>query len=265
MYKVKYINKTVAKAITDLKDVNQGYLERYKMPVVVVGKYGEILWSNSRFKKRLCSAKNPVNESISPFIGNKNLNEIVDMEGFDICFDGRQYTVYCTESDSSYVCFYIDNTYYKETLAKFTDTQKSVALVAFDNYDEFTNDSEEESARVILELESILSRFANENEALFKKLASNKYMIIFDKVQLDKEISKKFPILKEIRNIKYHQAEATISIGIGNGCDSLIESEQQARKALDMALGRGGDQVAIMENGNYKDPLSYFDSKFKYL
>lgn len=248
----RYIHKTVAKAFNDLKDVNQSYLERFKMPVVVVGKYGEILWSNSRFKKRLCSAKNPVNESISPFIANKNIDEIVDMEGLDVYCDGRQYTVYCTESDDSYVCFYIDNTYYKETLAKFTDTQKSVALISIDNYEDFANDGEEESARVILELESILSRFANENEALFKKLVSNKYMVIFDKIHLDREISKKFPILKEIRNIRYYQSEATISIGIGNGCETLVESEQQARKALDMALGRGGDQVAIMENGNYE-------------
>lgn len=247
-----YINKTISKAIFNIKNVNQSYLERFKMPVVIVGKYGEILWSNSRFKKRLCAGKNPVNENISPYINNKKAEEIADMEGFDIYWDGKQYTVYCTESENSFVCFFIDNTYYKESLEKYIDSKKSVALVAFDNYDEFTNDSEEESARVILSLETILLHYANENDALFKKLASNKYMLIFDKVHLDREVEKKFPILKEIRTIKYHQTEATVSVGIGNGCDSLVESEQQARKALDMALGRGGDQVAIVENGNYE-------------
>lgn len=248
----KYISKTISNAISNITDLNQAYLERFKMPVVISGKFGDILWSNSRFKKQLCMGRNPINESINTFIGNKSIEDVADSDGFDIVFDGKQYTVYCTTASEGYICFYIDNTFYKETAKKYSDTRKSVALLVFDNLQEFTNDSEEEGARLILALETKLLHYANENKALFKALTSNKYMMIFDQVHLDMEISKKFPILKEIRSIKYNNREATISIGIGTGCDTLIESEQQARKALDMALGRGGDQVALLKDNNYE-------------
>lgn len=248
----KYMSKTLSGTISNISEINQTYLERFKMPVVVAGRYGDILWTNSRFKKQLCMGRNPVNENVSSFIGDRGISDVADSEGFDVDFDGKHYTVFCTTATDGYIFFYIDNTYYKDIAKKYSDTRKSVALIVFDNREEFTNDSEEESARVILSLETKLLRYANENQAFFKSLPSNKYMIIFDKAHLDRQVSLKFPILKEIRTIKYNNREATVSVGVGADCDTLIESEQNARKALDMALGRGGDQVAVMRDKNYE-------------
>ncbi len=248
----RYINKTITSTVANLRTANQNFLERYKMPVVAVGRFGDIMWTNSHFKRKLCQGKNPSNESISAFLNGKTIDDIIDKEYTDIYFDGNQYSVYCTETDNGYICFYIDNTYLKEIHQKYIDSQKSVAFVVFDNYEEFVNESDEESARILLLVETALLRFANESNALFKKLATNKYLFVFDKVNLDNVISKKFPVLQEVKNIKYQGNVATVSIGVSVGCDSLVESEQQARKALDMALGRGGDQVALIKDGNYE-------------
>ncbi len=241
----KRVSRTVLSALKNVSELSQGYLERYKMPVVVAGKNGEIVWSNSRFKKQLCQGRNPANEQLSVFL-MRELSEAVNSEGYEIDFDGHHYMVFCTSAEDNYVCYYIDTTDYNRIAKKYNETRKSVALVVFDNRDEFSNDSEEESARVLLALETKLLHYANQNNALFKSLPSNKYMIIFDKLELDRQIQEKFPILKEVRKISYNNREATISVGIGVDCDNLIESEQKARKALDMALGRGGDQVAVM-------------------
>ncbi len=248
----RYVTRTVSSALDSLGKIDHGYLDRFKLPVVLTGKFGDIVWSNTRFKKSLCSGRNPANESISPYIGAKDIEEVADQEGFEIDFDGRHYFVYCTSVEEGYVCFYIDNTAYSIISQKYHETQKSVALISFDNRDEFSNDSEEESTRVLLALETKLLHFADENKALFKTLPSNKYMMIIDRIVLDKLIADKFPILKEVRTIKFNNREATVSIGIGMNCDTLIESEQKARKALDMALGRGGDQVAVMKDDNYE-------------
>ncbi len=248
----KYIEKTVVSTISNISDINQAYLERFKMPVVVVGKFGDILWSNSRFKKQLCLGRNPVNENISVYLNSQNIEDVADSDAFETDFDGRHYAVFFTSADEGYIGFFIDNTHYNSIFKKYNETKKSVALIVFDNREEFSNDSEEDSVGVIMELENKLLRFATDNNALYKRLSSNKYMIIFDKIHLDKLISDKFPILKEIRSIKYNNREATISVGIGSDCDNLVESEQKARKALDMALGRGGDQVAVMKDGNYE-------------
>ncbi len=248
----KYIDKTVTGTISNISDVNQNYLERFKMPVVVVGKFGDIIWSNTRFKKQLCVGRNPVNENISVYLNQKTLVEVSDSDGIETDFDGHHYAVYCTPADEGYLFFFIDFTHYNTIAKRFTETKKSVALIEFDNREQFSNDSEEDTVGVVMELENKLLHFAIENNALYKRLPSNKYMIIFDKVHLDKLIADKFPILKEIRNIKYNNREATVSVGIGVECDTLVESEQTARKALDMALGRGGDQVAVMRDGNYE-------------
>lgn len=248
----RYIDRTIAGVITNISEINTTYLERFKMPVVVAGKFGDIMWSNLRFKKQLCTGRNPVNENISIYLGSKNIDEVSDSEGFDLDFDGNHYTVFCTSVDDGYICFYFDNTYYKDIAKKYHDTRKSVAIIVFDNREEFSNDSEEESARVLLALETKLLHFADENNALFKSLPSNRYMLILDKVHLDKLIAEKFPLLKEIRSITFNNREATISVGIGMGNDTLVESESCARKALDMALGRGGDQVAVMRDGEYE-------------
>lgn len=248
----KYIDKTVTGTIANISDINQSYLERFKMPVVVVGKFGDILWSNLRFKKQLCMGRNPVNDNISVYLGSRTLNDVVDSDNIETDFDGRHYAIYCTPSDEGYIFFFIDNTNYNTIAKKFNETKKSVALIVFDNREQFSNDSEEDTVAIVTEVENKLLRFAIDNGALYKRLPSNKYMIIFDKVHLDKLIADKFPILKEIRSIKYNNREATISVGIGTDCDSIVESEQKARKALDMSLGRGGDQVAVMRGSEYE-------------
>ena len=248
----RYVTRTVTSALENIGKINEDYLDRFKLPVALVGRFGDIVWTNSRFKKQLCAGRNPVNENISPFIGAKVISDVADNESYEIDLDGRHYIVFCTSVDEGYACFFIDSTYYNTISQKYHATQKSVALISFDNRDEFSNDSEEESARVLLALETKLLHFADENKALFKTLPSNKYMMIFDKSALDKLIAHKFPILKEIRTIKFNNREATVSIGIGMNCETLVESEQKARKALDMALGRGGDQVAVMKDESYE-------------
>lgn len=248
----RYVSRTVSRAVKNVLDGDHIFLEHFKIPVVLTGKHGDILWSNLHFKKQLCGGRNPANDSVAPYIADKEVDSVADGEGFDIDLDGRHYTVYCNAYDEGFILFYIDNTNFVEIRKRFNDTRKSVALIMFDNREEFTNDSEEESARVLLTLETKLLHFADENGALFKSLPSNRYMMIFDQSALNRQISDKFPILKDIRTIRFNNREATISVGIGMGNDTLVESERQARKALDMALGRGGDQVAVMKNGNYE-------------
>lgn len=248
----KYIEKTVTSTISNISSINQTYLERFKMPVIVVGKFGDILWSNLRFKKQLCLGRDPVNDNISSYINIKSLKDFENTDVIETDYDGHHYAVYCTSADEGFIFFFIDNTHYDTIAKKFRETKKSVALIVFDNREQFSNDSEEDTVAVVTELENKLLHFAIDNKALYKRLPSNTYMIIFDKLHLDKLIADKFPILKEIRTIKYNNREATISMGIGADCDSIVESEQKARKALDMSLGRGGDQVAVMRGDEYE-------------
>lgn len=249
----RYLRNAIENTIENVDNADKKYLEKFNMPIVVVGEKGDIIWNNSRFSKILCSGRNPLGENISPYISENTLEFLSDMGQVDVFYNGRYYTVFCVKTKVGYVCQYIDNTYFKNSLKEYREAQPAVALVVFDNREDFVNDSEEESARIVLSVESALQRWATTGNALYKKLTGNRYMIIFGNKELEKNIQEKFPILKEIRHIKLGSREATISIGIGKGTKNLKECEKSAKTALEMALGRGGDQVAVTtDNDSYE-------------
>ena len=97
-----------------------------------------------------------------------------------------------------------------------------------------------------------LQRWANEYKAMYKKITNNRYMIIFRDADIDHMVNQRFPILRDIRSIGTARHIATISVGLCRGSKTVRESELNARKALEMALGRGGDQVAIIRDNTYE-------------
>lgn len=249
----RYLKNALKSTIKSIEGADGKYLERFKMPVVVIGDKGDIVWSNSQFNKFLCSGRNPLGENISPYVSDNSLEFLADMGQVDISCNGKFFTVYCVKTEVGYVCQYVDNTYFKTSIKAFREAQPAVALIIFDNREDFVNDNEEESARIVLSVESTIQRWANSCNALYKKLSGNRYMVILGNKELEKNIDSKFQILKEIRHIKLGNREATISMGIGSGSKNLKECEKKAKSALEMALGRGGDQVAVMkDNDSYE-------------
>lgn len=246
----RYLKRAIKSTIGSIEYGDSKYLEKYKMPMAVVGKKGDIIWNNSLFSKNLCNGRNPLGESIVTYTSGNTLDFLTEMGNVDIAVDGKYYTLFCVKTRVGYICQYIDNTYFKNTIHDYAQAQPSVAIVIFDNREDFINDNEEESARIVLSVETTLQRWATAHFALYKKLSGNKYMILLPDKELKKNIKEKFPVLKEIRQIKLGNREATISMGIGHGSSDLKDCELKARTALEMALGRGGDQVAVMKDND---------------
>lgn len=246
----RYLKNALKNTFQLLDTEDKKFIEKYKMPVVVVGEKGDIIWNNNLFSKILCNNRNPLGEDIQPYLSENSLDFLASAGYADVTLDGKFFTVYCVKTKIGYVCQYIDNTYYKISLKTFRDARPCVATIIFDNREDFVNDNEEESARIVLSVESTLQKWAASSNSLYKKLSGNRYMIIMGEKELEKNIQAKFPILKDIRNIKLGSREATISIGVGRSSNGLKDCEVKARNALEMALGRGGDQVAIMKDNN---------------
>lgn len=66
-----YISNTVHSTVEKINGFNPEFLDKYKIPVAVLGADGEIIWSNTRFRKQFCNGKNPEGDMISPYIGDK--------------------------------------------------------------------------------------------------------------------------------------------------------------------------------------------------
>ena len=248
-----YIRATVRWTAERIAGFDPDFLEKFKFPVVVSGEMGDIIWCNARFRKALCGGKSPEGDAVNAYLPGFDIKDIIDGEGVDIAIDGREFTVYAISNGSGgAVCQFIDNTDYKQTSRDFHANIPAVALVTFDNAEDFYSDSEESYSSVLISVEANIQGWAMDYNGMYKRLGNNRYMVIFRDADVERMIAQKFPVLKNVRSISANRHIATISVGLCRGCRLVRESEMNARKALEMALGRGGDQVAIIKDGNFE-------------
>ena len=249
-----YIRATVRGTAERISGFNSEFLEQYKYPVVVSGEKGDIIWCNARFRKNICGGRSPEGDNINAYLPGFNIVDITNGEGADVAIDGREFTVYAVSAGEAggTICHFIDNTDYKQAVREFHANQPAVALISFDNAEDFFTDSDESYSNVLISVEANLQGWATDYNGLYKRLGSNRYMIIFREADVEKMIAQKFPVLKNVRSISANRHVATISVGLSRGCKLVKDSELNARKALEMALGRGGDQVAVIRDGNYE-------------
>lgn len=248
----KYVKNVVNDAISSDYDVDEKYFEEFKVPVAVIGDSGEILLYNQKFQDAFFDLKNPTNENISCVIPDFDIKNCTRLSHIDFAFGEYQYTSYAHKVKSGILITFLDNTYYKKLEKDYIETRKSVGIAVFDNYEDFVSDNEEEAVRAMITVEGLLSRWATKYNTIFRKMSDNRYLFVFDEKVLKRQIEKKFRILDKIRQTSYNGRAATISIGIGRNSDNLKDSQNDAKKALDMALGRGGDQVAVFDRGEYE-------------
>lgn len=227
-------------------------MQEFSLPVVLVGSSDDVIWFNNAFWDTVCEKKECRGESIRKFIYPQTVEKILRSDGIDISFGERRYTVYGVETASGSILYFIDDTYYKEMESDYRETKPAVALVTFDNREELARYcSNSEDTRIASQVEETLIQWAQNMGGFLKKMSSGRYVIFTDERHVRQEMEKRFPILDSIRAI--HAGErltATISIGISRGASSLRDAEAWARSALDMSLGRGGDQVAVRQSND---------------
>ena len=244
-----HVNTAVKSAQKILSGEEYRALQEFTMPVAVIGNAGAIIWVNTAFAAQVGTKRECRGENILKFIYPKTINQIIADSGSDITVGSRQFTVFATGTEYGSILYFVDDTYYKEINREYTERRPVVALAFFDNREELARDcTGSEDTRIASEVESALLAWAQSMNGFLKRLSGGRYLILTDEAHTREAMEKRFQILDTVRNIKAgERRSATISIGVGRGASSLFEGEEWARKALDMALGRGGDQVAVKQ------------------
>ena len=248
----KYVNALVNDVINLQADSNE-FLKLTPFPAVLIGSQNEIVFANDLFKSVLVNNSECVGESVEKFLENKKIDYIFKHNGTDISYKEKRYTVYGVNSAKIRVLYFVEDTYYKETTFEYLASRPTVMLVTFDNKDEILRDIEvEQSSQVVAKVEQQLQKWAKDSNGIFRKLNDTLYMMITEERYVEAFVDKKFEILESIRNIKLDENKyATVSIGVGRTAAGLRESELWAKKALEMALGRGGDQAVVKQKDTY--------------
>lgn len=151
--------------------------------------------------------------------------------------------------------YFFDVTEQTEIEKLYEDERTVIAIIFLDNYDELTQGMEDQTKSSLNSLvTSILNKWAQENGVFLKRISSERFIGVFNENILQLLEKGKFSVLDDVRETTSKQnVPLTLSIGVGSGVSSLPELGSLAQSSLDLALGRGGDQVAIkLTNGKVK-------------
>ncbi len=280
-------NKIAAELVRyamDYGQVQKKLLKELHLPYAILDLEGKMQWGNDEFMD-VIQEKSIARRSISnvfPEITADKLPKQEKDEELHLVFHDRYYNVVLRKvvapdfDEESVTTFYDEEGawndanaliaiyLYDETeitsLLKENKEQKLITgLLYIDNYEEAL-DSIDEVRRSLLTalVDRKINKYMQSIDAIIKKLEKDKYIFVFKQKYLPVLQSNKFSILEEVRNVNIgNEMAVTISIGLGVNAATYLSGYEFARAAIDLALGRGGDQVVIKDN----DKISYYGGK----
>lgn len=243
-----------------IKSINKGICDnilQFIYPLALIKEDGELIWYNNLFNS-LRSNKEANEKNVLSIARGLNLQDILKHEENlhqRLNINEKLYDVYATlikkdENTYAYLLSFNDIT----KLIDYETTQEGIMLIEVDNLSEVLDKTEENNRPLLVaEIERMINSYANNLKAMIKKYDTNKYVLSVQDKYIEEEIKNKFKIIEDISKIyNGNQIEATLSIGIGRGGLSPLENYNNANVAKELALGRGGDQVAVKTNNDIK-------------
>ena len=249
-----YIAQVFTSAVHAIDDQGKKQIESIGCAAAVVGENNEIIAANKLFVQNICSGESPISAPLTDYLGGHDIHTIFSDKGTDTNRNDKWYVVFGVKSGSGAIVYFIDNNIYKSNSDEYIASRPVVAIVTFDNKEELERQTEEgKASQVTVSVEQTIVKWVASTTGFYKKISGGRYVVVMEERYIQKFMEEKFKILEDIREIKINErVNATISIGVGHGGKTFKENELWARQALEMALGRGGDQAAVKQSEEYK-------------
>lgn len=261
--------------------VQKKLLNDFEIPYALLDMNGRILWVNQRFAEVTGKDKayHKTIFSIFPSISKEQLQAEENEQNFIVEWEDKIFRVETSRIyfeamlDESSIIEIEENEQYLTALYLFDETelnryirenqeQKLVsALVYIDNYEEALDSIEDVKRSLLVALiDRKVNKYFSEIDALVRKTEKDKYFIVFKYKYLKQLQEDKFSLIEDVKNVKVgNEMAVTLSIGIGMQGDGYNDNYEYSRMAIDLALGRGGDQVVVREG----EQISYYGGKSK--
>lgn len=246
--KVEKINKKYVEELTfKIKDSAEKGLNKYPIGIIIVDNKKNIEWVNNYIYKHL-DMEYVIGENVTDVVPEiKSLFTEEDTVDNQFHIEEKYYKVNY-QKDTGYIYFF-DITETKLVMQRFKDTRPCVMAINIDNQEDvYDSLKDEEATRLDSKITSLLTGFAKQNGIYLKRMDEDRFIGLLNVKDLQEIEKDKFSIQDDIRKLKEEfGSQVTISVGVGSGTDFLPELGELAKTALDLCLGRGGDQVAIKE------------------
>lgn len=257
-------------------------LQDMEIPYCLLDENGKIMWTNTQMDT-ICQGKAIKNKQISAvFPEMKKENLTFDENGrseIEIKFADKVYRIVLKafsmddmedvgsamvldNLDNGLLSMYLFDETQIHQLTKENKGEKSVTgHIYIDNYDEVLQSVEATRRTLLVALiDRKINKYFAQYDGIVRKLENDKYFVIFKTKYINKMQTNKFSILDEVKTVNIGNGlPITLSIGIGMGGNGLMDNYDLATAAIDMALGRGGDQ-AVLKDGN---KLYFYGGKSK--
>ena len=262
---------------TQYATVQKKILEDFKVPYALLDEDGKIIWMNTKFLELTGKEKEYHKSifSIFPMISKDRLQN--EENSFLIEWDKKMFRgetnpvvfkdslkensiVELKEEEKKLISFYLfDETELNKYIKECKEQKLVASLVYIDNYEEAL-DSIEDVKRSLLA--ALIDRKVNEYfmkvDALVRKIEKDKYFVVFKYKYLNVLEEDKFSLIEDVKSVKVgNEMAVTLSIGVGIHGESYNKNYEYARMAIDLALGRGGDQVVVKK----EEEVFYYGGK----
>lgn len=264
------LKKDIIEFATNYGEMQMRMMKTLTVPFAILSEDGHMLWGNDEFVSVIVNKK-AARRNIANIFEEITLDSLPDSDEVKVVHvrtEDKYYRVVMklVESDNAgegdtvktdinqlmdnsrlISVFLYDETDIMELEQKREAENLVVGLLYIDNYDELIDSIDEIRQSLIMALiDRKINKYMQGIDAISKKLEKDKFLFMFKQSYLSEICSNRFAILEEIRDINLgNESSATISIGIGVGRDTFVERYDLARAAIDLALGRGGDQAVV--------------------
>lgn len=266
---------------TQYGTVQKQLLNDFEIPYALLDYNSRFLWMNEKFTEITGKDKN-YHKSVTtvfPSLTKDILQKSETVGSINVMLDDRNYRIsmkriyFDSVTRDSAIVAINDTDEYLTAIYLFDETelnryireneeQKLVAgLIYIDNYEEALDSIEDVKRSLLIALvDRKVNKYFTEIDALVRKIEKDKYFVVFKYKYLEQLSADKFKLIEDVKSIKVgNEMAITLSIGVGAGGVSYTQNYEYARMGIDLALGRGGDQVVVKEG----EEVTYYGGKAK--
>ena len=241
-------------------------------PLIILETDGNVIWRSSKFISEFANVD--INTYVNDLVidikdeikkkkdvkekDNKDISRTIVIDNKVYKVKGRYVNVKNRDKKNKkeymIILYFIDDTENIKLQKEYKDSKSCVSIIIVDNYDETMQrlDSEEKP-QVIAEIDKAIFQWADLTNGVLIKSDRDRYIYLFEQRYLEKVKEDKFSILDKIKEIDTKEkVQFTLSIAASNEVKTDKEKYKSAEAAMDVVLGRGGDQAVLRENEIYK-------------
>ena len=281
-----YYNKQIL--VNELINFATGYgqiqkklLQELEIPYTLLDENGRVIWMNTAFKNivgknreykksitnlfpTITKDKFPVSDEFARLhISVENADYRVEMQKIMMEHITDSVSLLEPEEFDGYLIavYLFDETELNRYIRANKEQQLVAGLIYIDNYDEVIEGVEEvRSSLLVALIDRKINKYISGIDGIVKKMEKDKYFVVMKQVCLEQLETKRFELLDDVKTVNIgNEIPITLSIGLGVGGSTYSQNYEYARNAIDLALGRGGDQAIVKR----KDKIVYYGGKSK--